>query len=66
MPLGQKQSRNIITSPTIEETYELGDAILDNDLNEVKKELGDATSFGFIPKSEAKQDFDIADLIRNL
>jgi XTP/dITP diphosphohydrolase len=26
---------------TIEETYELGDAILDNDLEEVKKELGD-------------------------
>jgi XTP/dITP diphosphohydrolase len=26
---------------TIEETYELGDAILDNDLVEVKKELGD-------------------------
>jgi XTP/dITP diphosphohydrolase len=26
---------------TIEETYELGDVILDNDLNEVKKELGD-------------------------
>jgi XTP/dITP diphosphohydrolase len=28
-------------SHTIEETYELGDAILDNDLVEVKKELGD-------------------------
>jgi XTP/dITP diphosphohydrolase len=33
---------------TIEETYELGDAILDNDLNEVKKELRFAIAYFFM------------------
>jgi XTP/dITP diphosphohydrolase len=40
MPLGQKQTLQTLRHLTIEETYELGDAILDNDLTEVKKELG--------------------------
>jgi XTP/dITP diphosphohydrolase len=39
--LGQKQTLQTLRHLTIEETYELGDAILDNDLTEVKKELGD-------------------------
>jgi XTP/dITP diphosphohydrolase len=33
-----KQTMQTLRHLTIEETYELGDAILDNDLNEVKKE----------------------------
>jgi XTP/dITP diphosphohydrolase len=37
----KKQTMQTLRHLTIEETYELGDAILDNDLNEVKKELGD-------------------------
>ena len=40
-PWDRKQTMQSLRHLTIEETYELGDAILDNDLDEVKKELGD-------------------------
>jgi XTP/dITP diphosphohydrolase len=40
-PWDQKQSMQTLRHLTIEEVYELSDAILDGDLNEVKKELGD-------------------------
>lgn len=40
-PWDKKQTLQSLRPLTIEETYELADAILDNDLNEVKKELGD-------------------------
>ena len=40
-PWDKKQTLQTLRHLTIEETYELGDAILDNDLTEVKKELGD-------------------------
>jgi XTP/dITP diphosphohydrolase len=40
-PWDKKQTMQSLRHLTIEETYELGDAILNNDLNEVKKELGD-------------------------
>jgi XTP/dITP diphosphohydrolase len=40
-PWDIKQTMQSLRSYTIEETYELGDAILDNDLHEIKKELGD-------------------------
>lgn len=40
-PWDKKQTLETLRPLTIEETYELGDAILENDLNEVKKELGD-------------------------
>lgn len=40
-PWDKKQTMQSLRHLTIEETYELGDAILDNDLEEVKKELGD-------------------------
>lgn len=40
-PWDKKQTLESLRHLTIEETYELGDAILDNDLEEVKKELGD-------------------------
>ena len=40
-PWDKKQTLQSLRHLTIEETYELGDAILDNDLNEVKKVLGD-------------------------
>jgi XTP/dITP diphosphohydrolase len=36
-PWDKKQTMQTLRHLTIEETYELGDAILDNDLNEVKK-----------------------------
>ncbi|WP_028295612.1 nucleoside triphosphate pyrophosphohydrolase [Olivibacter sitiensis] len=40
-PWDKKQTMLSLRHLTIEETYELADAILENDLNEVKKELGD-------------------------
>ena len=40
-PWDKKQTFESLRHLTIEETYELGDAILDNDLPEIKKELGD-------------------------
>lgn len=40
-PWDKKQTMQSLRHLTIEETYELTDAILENDLDEVKKELGD-------------------------
>jgi XTP/dITP diphosphohydrolase len=40
-PWDIKQTFESLRSYTIEETYELGDAILNNDMSEIKKELGD-------------------------
>jgi XTP/dITP diphosphohydrolase len=63
-PWDKKQTMQSLRHYTIEETYELGDAILDNDLVEVKKELGDLMlHLVFYAKigSETK-DFDIADV----
>ena len=40
-PWDKKQTLQTLRHLTIEETYELGDAILDNNLQEIKKELGD-------------------------
>ena len=40
-PWDKKQTLESLRHLTIEETYELGDAILDNNLQEIKKELGD-------------------------
>ena len=40
-PWDKKQTLESLRHLTIEETYELGDAILNNDLQEIKKELGD-------------------------
>jgi XTP/dITP diphosphohydrolase len=67
-PWDQKQTLQTLRHLTIEETYELGDAILDNDLNEVKKELGDLMlHIVFYAKigSETK-DFDIADVCNEI
>lgn len=40
-PWDKKQTLESLRHLTIEETYELGDAILDHNLDEIKKELGD-------------------------
>jgi XTP/dITP diphosphohydrolase len=40
-PWDKKQTLQSLRHLTIEETYELGDAILDNDMVEIRKELGD-------------------------
>src|SRR5690554_566231 len=67
-PWDRKQTMESLRHLTIEETYELGDAILDNDLEEVKKELGDVLlHIVFYAKigSETK-DFDIADVCNTI
>lgn len=67
-PWDKKQTLQSLRHLTIEETYELGDAILDNDLQEVKKELGDLLlHIVFYAKigSETK-DFDIADVLTSV
>jgi len=67
-PWDQKQTMESLRHLTIEETYELGDAILDQDLQEVKNELGDLLlHIVFYAKigSETK-DFDISDVINSI
>ncbi len=67
-PWDMKQTMESLRHLTIEEVYELGDAILENDLNEVKKELGDIMlHLVFYAKiaSETK-DFDIADVLHSV
>ncbi len=67
-PWDKKQTIQTLRHLTIEETYELGDAILENNLEEVKKELGDLLlHIVFYAKigSETK-DFDIADVCNEI
>ena len=67
-PWDQKQTFESLRHLTIEETYELGDAILDRDLTEIKKELGDLLlHIVFYAKlgSEEKA-FDIADISNDI
>ena len=63
-PWDKEQTMQSLRHLTIEETYELGDAILDNDLQEVKKELGDLLlHIVFYAKIGSETgDFDIADV----
>ncbi len=67
-PWDKKQTLQSLRHLTIEETYELGDAILDNDLEEVKKELGDVLlHIVFYAKIGSETgDFDIADVANGI
>lgn len=67
-PWDKKQTLQSLRHLTIEETYELGDAILDNDLDEVKKELGDLLlHIVFYAKIGSETgDFDIADVANSI
>jgi len=67
-PWDRKQTLQSLRHLTIEETYELGDAILDNDLQEVKKELGDLLlHIVFYSKIGSEtNDFDIADVANEI
>ncbi|MCM5663281.1 nucleoside triphosphate pyrophosphohydrolase [Galbibacter mesophilus] len=67
-PWDKKQTLQSLRHLTIEETYELGDAILDNDLEEVKKELGDLLlHIVFYAKIGSEtNDFDIADVANGI
>lgn len=67
-PWDQKQTIQSLRHLTIEETYELADAILDNDLPEIKKELGDLLlHIVFYAKiASENKSFDIADVITGI
>ncbi|HMZ47424.1 MAG: nucleoside triphosphate pyrophosphohydrolase [Bacteroidetes bacterium] len=67
-PWDRKQTLETLRPLTIEETYELGDAILENDLDEVKKELGDLLlHIVFYAKIGAERNaFNIADVINGI
>ena len=67
-PWDKKQTLETLRYLTIEETYELSDAILENDLEEVKKEIGDLMlHMVFYAKiGSEKGSFDIADALNGI
>jgi XTP/dITP diphosphohydrolase len=67
-PWDRKQTLESLRHLTIEETYELADAIIDNDLDEIKKELGDLLlHIVFYAKiGEEKGAFSIKDVMDSL
>lgn len=67
-PWDRKQTMESLRHLSIEEVYELSDAILDNDLEEVKKELGDLMlHLVFYAKiGSEKKAFDITDVLNGV
>ncbi len=67
-PWDKKQTMQTLRHLTIEETYELADAILDKDLPEIKKELGDLMlHLVFYAKiASESQDFTIVDVLNGI
>jgi len=67
-PWDKKQTLESLRHLTIEETYELADAILDDNLQEIKKELGDVLlHIVFYSKiGSEKNAFDIADVANSI
>jgi len=67
-PWDRKQTFESLRNLTIEETYELADAILDKDINGIKEELGDLMlHMVFYAKiAEEKNAFDIADAMNEV
>ena len=67
-PWDKKQTLESLRHLTIEETYELSDAILEGDLQEIKKELGDLMLHNIFYAriaSEMKA-FDMADVLNSI
>ncbi|MCY7349952.1 MAG: nucleoside triphosphate pyrophosphohydrolase [Cytophagaceae bacterium] len=69
-PWDRKQTLESLRHLTIEETYELSDAILEGDLTEVKKELGDVmlhlvfySKIASEPSASTTVQFDVADVL---
>lgn len=64
-PWDKKQTQESLRSLTIEEVYELGDAILAGDMPEVKKELGDLIMHlvFYARLAEERGEFDMADVL---
>ncbi|WP_232541065.1 nucleoside triphosphate pyrophosphohydrolase [Spirosoma endbachense] len=72
-PWDRKQTMDSLRHLTIEETYELSDAILEKDMNEIRKELGDLQlHLVFYAKiasetaTEASDRFDMADVLTSV
>lgn len=67
-PWDKKQTMESLRHLTIEETYELSDSILDGNLNEVKKELGDLMLHNVFYARIASElgEFDIADVLNSI
>jgi len=67
-PWDRKQTMESLRPLTIEETYELGDAILKDDLPEVKKELGDLLlhMVFYARIGQEKGAFDITDVLNGI
>lgn len=67
-PWDKEQTLDSLRNLTIEETYELADAIMDQDLNEIRKELGDLLlHIVFYAKiGSEKGAFDIADVLNGI
>ena len=67
-PWDRKQTLESLRYLTIEETYELSDAILERDLDEVKKELGDLIMHivFYAQIGSETNDFTIADVIESV
>lgn len=67
-PWDREQTLESLRNLTIEETYELADAILDQDLDEIRKELGDLMlHIVFYAKiGSEKRSFDIADVLNGV
>lgn len=64
-PWDRKQTWESLRPLSIEEMYELGDAVLENDASEIKKELGDLLMHMvfYAQIGEEKNAFDIADVL---
>jgi len=67
-PWDKKQTLKSLRHLTLEETYELSDAILDNNLDEIREELGDLMMhLVFYAKiGEEKQAFDVRDVLEGI
>lgn len=67
-PWDRKQTMESLRHLTIEETYELTDAIIENDMEEVKKELGDLMLHNVFYSKIASEDrfFDMADVLNGV
>jgi XTP/dITP diphosphohydrolase len=67
-PWDKKQTMETLRHLTIEETYELSDAILEGNLDEVKKELGDIMlHLVFYSRIGSEQKaFDVADVLNSI
>lgn len=67
-PWDKKQTLESLRYLTIEETYELSDAIIENDINEIKKELGDLIlHIVFYSKiASENEQFDISDVLNGI